>query len=148
MLLFQDDINLSYADGTAAALTAKEEDPEDSGQKALNYRTEPLWNRMGYEADSPLNGGHGGRRMGFGACPPTNILDFTNAQSNLQVGGDPETPVFTAQAGTPGVPILEPGGHPRGHVFQLHGHIWQDRSRMSMGHGIRLQPAVRVEGEP
>jgi hypothetical protein len=147
VLLFQDDINLRHADGSAVALTAKEEDPEDSGQKALNYRTEPTWLRMRYEPDSPLNGGHGGGCLGPGACGPTNMLDFTNAQSNLQVGGDPETPVFTAQAGTPvRFRVLEPGGHPRGHVFQVHGHIWQEEPYVNGSTQIGYNPLSEWKG--
>ena len=66
---------------------AREEDPEDSGQKALNYRTEPMWKRLGYEPDLPLE--------------QTRAFDYTNSLSNAQVNGDPVTPVFTAKAGTP-----------------------------------------------
>jgi hypothetical protein len=46
--------------------------------------------------------------------------------SNISVGGDPQTPVFTATAGTPvRIRVLEPGGHPRNHVFTVHGHTWE-----------------------
>jgi hypothetical protein len=34
--------------------------------------------------------------------------------------------VFTADPGTPvRFRVVHPGGHARNHVFQLHGHIWQ-----------------------
>jgi hypothetical protein len=48
--------------------------------------------------------------------------------SNTQVGGlDPETPVFTAQAGQAvRVRLLQPAGHSRNNVFMLHGHIWEE----------------------
>lgn len=113
VLLFQDDINMRRDNGAVPNL-AESEDPEDSGQSALNYRTEPLWKRMGFEPDTPLE--------------ITRTFDFTNSLSNSQVGGeDPVTPVFTATVGTPvRFRVLEPAGHQRNHVFQVHGHIWQE----------------------
>ena len=127
VLLFQDDINLRRSTG-AVPTVAQGEDAEDSGGKALNYRTEPMWLRMGYEPDAPING-DGGACVGQGFCPVTRSLDFTNVLSNNLPGvrGDPETPVFYAMAGTPvRMRLLEPGGHPRAHVFNLHGHVWQE----------------------
>jgi hypothetical protein len=91
------------------------EDPEDSGQKALNYRTDPLWKRMQIPPGTP-----------FSETRDRN--DWWNVVSNTKVGTmftDPETPVFQV---TPGreirFRILQPGGHPRTHVFALHGHVW------------------------
>lgn len=113
VVLLQNDINLRYADGTPVPNTADAEDSEDSGQKAVNYRTEPMWKRLGFAPDAPLN---------F-----TRSLDFTNALSNSLVGGDPVTPVFTARAGTPvRIRLLHPGGHQRNNVFMVHGHVWQE----------------------
>jgi hypothetical protein len=116
VLQFQTDINLRRSDltGDAAAVpnVAGEEDAEDSGQKALNYRSEPMWKRMGYEPDLPLE--------------ETRAIDFTNSLSNAQVNGDPVTPVFTAKVGTPvRFRVLNSNGHARNNVFQVHGHIWQ-----------------------
>lgn len=113
VLLFQDDVNLRFADGSPVPNLAEAEDPEDSGQKVLNYRTEPLWARMGFAPDTLLE--------------VTRTFDFTNVLSNAQVGGDPVTPVFTASPGTPvRFRVLQPGGHQRNHVFQVHGHVWQE----------------------
>ncbi|HEX8474951.1 MAG TPA: Ig-like domain-containing protein, partial [Pyrinomonadaceae bacterium] len=139
VLLFQNDVNLRFGErfnklGQPAAVpnTAEAEDPEDSGQKAFNYRTEPLWKRMGFEPNAHLE--------------DTREVDFTNALSNKQVSGfsndvyadklgstttktnnDPKTPVFTATAGTPvRFRVLMPAGHARNNVFQLHGHIWEE----------------------
>lgn len=115
-VVFQDAVNLQRgAPGLSQAVrnTAEAEDPEDSGQKGLNYRTEPMWHRLGYEPDTPLG--------------QTRDLDFSNALSNTQVGGDPQTPVFTADKGTPvRFRVVHGGGHARNHVFALHGHIWQE----------------------
>ena len=55
--MFQNDINLRFNGffneavsefGIAVPNLAEAEDPEDSGQKGVNYRTEPLWKRMGF----------------------------------------------------------------------------------------------------
>ena len=102
----------SFTAGQAIPNTADAEDAEDSGQKAFNYGSEPFWFRMGFAPDAPL---------GF-----TRRLDFTDVLSNSQVGGDPETPIFTAQAGTPvRFRVLHPGGNQRNNVFTIHGHIWE-----------------------
>ncbi len=112
VLVFQSDVNLRLGDGSVVQNTAGEEDAEDSGQKAFNYRTEPTWFRMGYAADTDLG--------------VTGAMDFTSAWSNAQVGGDPETPIFLAAAGMPvRFRITQPGGNQRNHVFQIHGHTWQ-----------------------
>ncbi len=111
-LFFQNDLNLRFGDGSPIPNLAQEEDPEDSGQKAFNYRTEPVWFRMGFKPDTPLT--------------TTRTFDFSKVFTNAQVGGDPETPVFTATVGD-GVRIrlLHPGGEQRNHIFHLDGHLWQ-----------------------
>ena len=112
VLIFQSDVNMRYGDGSVIPNVAEVEDAEDSGHKAFNYRTEPTWFRMGYAPDATLQ---------F-----TGALDFTDAQSNSMVGGDPETPVFIAEANMPvRFRIAKPGGNARNHVFQIHGHVWQ-----------------------
>lgn len=114
VLMFQDDLNLRFGDGSAVPNTAEAEDPEDSGQKALNYRTEPLWARMGFAPDTPLT--------------VTRTFDFTNSLS----GADPATPIFTAKSGVPvRFRVLEPAGHARNHVFQVHGHNWDEEPYIS-----------------
>ncbi|HYG90379.1 MAG TPA: hypothetical protein VD978_29435 [Azospirillum sp.] len=88
------------------------EDSEDSGNKAINYRSEPMWFRMGHMAGASFQ--------------DTRDIDFTNHLSNQLTGGDPQTPVFTAKAGQQvRFRVLQPGGHMRNGVFQVHGHSWQ-----------------------
>ncbi len=121
--IFQNDINLRFNgfnspsepfNGIAVPNLAEAEDAEDSGQKAINYRTEPLWKRMGFAPDTPLE--------------QTRDFDFTNVLSNSQVGGDPVTPVFTATAGQEvRFRLLQPGGHARNDNYLLHGHIWEEQ---------------------
>jgi hypothetical protein len=119
-LIFQDDLNLrcnncgNAADGDADAVPnlADSEDPEDSGQRALNYKTEPMWLRYGYDPDTPME-------------QTRDIITFEQVSNNL-VGGDPETPIFTAEVGTPvRFRIAQSGGHARNHLFALSGHGWQ-----------------------
>jgi hypothetical protein len=89
----------SAGNGVALPNTAEAEDAEDSGQKAINYRTEPLWKRMGFDPDTPLTGTPEPGEP-FDPRTPTRDYDFTNVLSNSQIGGyDPETPIFTANAG-------------------------------------------------
>jgi len=112
VLIFQDDINFRDALGEAVELTAQAEDPEDGGHKALNYRTEPMWFRLGFGPDTPLE--------------QTRDFDFSDSLSHNKVGREPVTPIFTAGRGTEvRFRVLQPGGYPRNHVFQVHGHIWQ-----------------------
>lgn len=115
VLIFQDDINLRYGDGTPVPPLANNDDAEDSGHKAFNYSSEPLWKRMGIKAETPLH--------------ETLWLDYSKVLSNVTApdGGDPLTPVFLATAGSQvRFRILQPGGHQRNHVFQIHGHTWQE----------------------
>lgn len=120
VMLFQDDINLRFgsnfggfnAGDPVPNLTLDDVAPEDTGQKAVNYRTEPMWFRFGFAPNTPFE--------------ITRNNDFSNAVSNNLIGGDPVTPVFRANAGTPvRFRLLQPGGHARNNVFVLHGHTWQ-----------------------
>jgi hypothetical protein len=47
VVLFQDDVNMRFADGSPVPTVAIEEEPEDSGMKAINYRTDAIWRRLG-----------------------------------------------------------------------------------------------------
>lgn len=133
VMVFQTDVNLRFDDGNPVPLLAEAEDPEDSGQKAINYRTEPLWHRMGYSPETLL--------------VVTNTMDFSNSLSNSQVGGDPETPVFTAKAGTAvRMRLVQPGGHARNGVFQVHGHSWQQLPYVNDSTEIGNRPESEVKG--
>ena len=133
---FQTDINMRFADGSpvpnlGGPLGA--EDAEDSAQKAINYRTEPLWKRMGYAPETPFS--------------QTKEFDFTNVLTNAQVGGDPETPVFTAKVGDPvRFRILTANGHMRNAVFNLHGHFWQEEPYKNFSKEIGDNPFSEFKG--
>ena len=116
VLLFQNDVNMRTGEGNGEAVKnlAELEDPEDTGQKALNYRSEPLWKRMQHAPETPL--------------PDTDDFnDWHDVVSNGKVGGDPQTPVFTVSRSWEDpvrFRLLMPGGHSRNIVFALHGHTW------------------------
>jgi hypothetical protein len=132
----QTDINMRFADGSPVPNLAGPtgaEDSEDSAQKAINYRTEPLWKRMNYPPETPFE--------------KTRDFDFTNVLTNAQVGGDPETPVFTARAGDLiRFRILNANGHMRNNVFNLHGHFWQDEPYTSGSKVIGSNPLSEFKG--
>jgi hypothetical protein len=136
VLQFQTDINMRFADGKPVPnLGGPEgaEDAEDSAQKAINYRTEPLWKRMGYAPETSFEN--------------TRNFDFTNVLTNAQVGGDPQTPVFTAKAGQQvRFRILNANGHARNNVFNLHGHFWQDEPYANRSRMIGDNPLSEFKG--
>jgi hypothetical protein len=124
VVVTQTSINLRDRNGTPicpiagapadeAATTCKgSDDAEESGNLGVNYRSEPMWFRLGFDPGAPFE--------------QTREVNMTNAVSNSQVGGDPATPIFTVKAGTPvRFRLTEPAGHFRNGVFQVHGHVWQ-----------------------
>ncbi|HSD45488.1 MAG TPA: hypothetical protein VLB87_02665, partial [Pyrinomonadaceae bacterium] len=133
---FQTDINMRFNDGPAVPNLGGPtgaEDPEDSAQKAINYRTEPLWKRMNYPPETPFT--------------TTRTFDFTNVLTNAQVNGDPETPIFTATAGQAvRFRILNANGHLRNNVFNLHGHFWQEEPYTNASKSIGDNPLSEVKG--
>ena len=133
---FQTDINMRFADGSPVPNIGGPtgaEDPEDSAQKAINYRTEPLWKRMNYPPETLFEN--------------TRNFDFTNVLTNAQVGGDPQTPIFTARAGQQvRFRILNANGHMRNNVFNLHGHFWQDEPFTNGSTMIGNNPLSEVKG--
>ncbi len=109
-----------YGDGEPVEQIAAEfsvaEDAEDSGEMALNYRTDPLWFRFGLPPNTPFTGPNSFR----------TVSNAGDAYSNALVGGEPSAPIFTARAGTEArIHLLEPTGANRASVITLHGHVWQ-----------------------
>ena len=136
VMQFQTDINMRFADGSPVPNLGGPtgaEDAEDSAQKAINYRTEPLWKRMGYAPETPFE--------------LTRNFDFTNVLTNAMVGGDPQTPVFTARAGQAvRFRVLNANGHPRNNVFNLHGHFWQEEPFTNNSKEIGNNPLSEFKG--
>jgi hypothetical protein len=133
---FQTDINMRFADNSPVPNIGGPngaEDAEDSAQKAINYRTEPLWKRMNYPPQTDFEN--------------TRNFDFTNVLTNSMVGGDPQTPVFTAKAGQQvRFRVLNANGHMRNNVFALHGHFWQDEPYTNNSTVIGNNPLSEVKG--
>jgi hypothetical protein len=120
--ILQNDVNMRYASGDPVNLVAGDEDPEVSGQSGVNYHTEPAWFRMGYAPETPLS------RADNPAAPLATVdIDFTKLLSNGLVGADPQTPVFRAAPGQAmRMRLVQPSGHQRNNIFQLHGHVWEE----------------------
>ncbi|HEX5725479.1 MAG TPA: hypothetical protein VFX98_08430, partial [Longimicrobiaceae bacterium] len=149
VLLFQDDVNLRFGStkklaggptaadsvtflaGSAVPNLADAEDAEDSGQKAFNYRTEPLWFRMGFAPNAPLEW--------------TRTLNFRNSLKSSTAA--PQTPTFTATAGDAvRFRVLQPGGHARNGVFNLHGHAWEEEPYNRNSRAIAANSLSEVKG--
>jgi hypothetical protein len=92
-----------------------------------------MWARLGFAPDTPLT--------------TTRTFDYTNSLSNVQVGGDPVTPIFTATAGAPvRFRLVMPGGHQRNNIFVLHGHAWQEEPYINGSNSIGSNPLSEVKG--
>lgn len=122
VLLYQDNLSVQQY-GQPLPNLRNGDDSEDSGQKAFNYRTEPLWARLGATAaDEPETMNH---------FDWSNVLSSTvshfRCEADFSRGRycDPETPIFTAKAGEQvRLRIVHSGGHPRQHGFTAFGHDW------------------------
>src|SRR6185295_5671222 len=125
LVMFQDDLNLRFTKGDSYDFTnpafgpaipnlVVNDDPENSGQKAINYRTEPLWYRAGWSPETPTN-------------DTRNFTQFHLLMENAWIHQDPETPVFQANKADPvRTRVVHPGGHEAPIVFDLHGHVWEE----------------------
>ena len=113
-LLYQTDINLRYEDGSPVRTTALKEDPAESGNTGINFRTEPGWFRKGILPQT---------KPGV-----TRQIPLGDTFSNAITGGvDPQTPILDAPAGTATTfRMFQPGGHAQAGSFAIHGHIWQE----------------------
>jgi hypothetical protein len=98
-----------------------------------------MWLRLGLAPDAPLE-------------QTVNEDRLADVLSSA-LYGDPETPIFTADVGTAiRFRVVQSGGHARNHVFQLHGHAWQElpwiRGSSEIGENRRWQEAMDpVTGE-
>jgi len=122
ILQFQNDVNMYFGEHLASIPVRPLgglEDPEDSGQRAINYRTEPLWKRMQHNPDTQF-------------AVTDNFSNWWDVLANVKVGGDPKTPVFQVTRSKPiRFRLGMSGGHARNIVFGLHGHIWDQEPYLS-----------------
>jgi hypothetical protein len=150
--IMQNDINLRYSDGRcdpearrsniddiacavpniSAEGPGVPEDPQDSGQKAINYRAEPLWFRLGIAPNTPFGLIHRDTDLkDFIPFVFSNNLDIEDGEG---VVGDPQTPIYTAKVGDEvRLRVLMPGGHARGITYTIHGHNWQRAPYLTPG---------------
>jgi hypothetical protein len=120
VVVYQDDAIMKAPNGNPVRNYVGEEDSEDSGKKAFNYRTEPIWARLGFTAEmsksDPATFQHVDEML--------NDVNQANVLSSA-THGDPETPIFTAAAGEQvRFRVVQPTGHPRQHAFTVFGHSW------------------------
>ena len=140
VLAYQDDLNMvgpSTEGITILGLSGVnpvrnyigDEDPEDSGMKAFNYKTEPMWARLGFLQEMTKRNHNNFQDVSklVGDVEQKNV--FSSLDPNVGCGnaacGDPETPLFSVSAGTRvRFRVYQPTGHARQHGFTLHGHNW------------------------
>ncbi|MFL6193296.1 MAG: hypothetical protein ACJ75H_03945 [Thermoanaerobaculia bacterium] len=145
-LLFQDDVNLQFAGSGGAPVPNLQidDDAENSGQKAINYRTDPVWYRAGWTPDTNMTG-NDAIIPGF---KTRKFQDFDKIFHNDWIGGSyPETPVFTATAGEAlRFRMVHPSGHTQSHVFELHGHPWLELPYINSSTSIGANPNSELFG--
>lgn len=117
VLQYQDGLNL-YRDGTPVSDGPLGDDPEDAGERAFNFGTEPLWDRVGATPDDDLNT----------FVLPNDLLCPADPAALEACPGEDcpvQTPVFDVPAGTPTVlRIGQVAGRSRQHQFTLYDHEW------------------------
>ncbi|MDX6271317.1 MAG: manganese oxidase [Acidobacteriota bacterium] len=119
-VLYQDDLVMKAPNGNPVRNYTGDEDSEDSGTKGFNYKSEPIWARLGFMAEMS--------KIDHTTFQDVSALLNDVNQANVlssAVHGDPETPVFSAAAGMPvRFRVVQPTGHSRQHAFTVHGHSW------------------------
>jgi hypothetical protein len=132
VVVYQDDVNmvgpntnqgqtiLGLAGVNPVRNYVGESDSEDSGMKAFNYRTEPLWARLGFTQEMTKRD----HNTFLDVVALMNDKDQSNVFSSTTFG-DPATPIFSAAAGSKvRFRVVQPTGHPRQHAFTIYGHNW------------------------
>jgi hypothetical protein len=99
---------------------------------AVNYRTEPAFYRYGQllaASGVSIPDWSSLQLADLQTLAGVNFANLDTSQyiSNILTGGDPQTPIFTAPAGTPvRFRLLHAGGNgDNQQVFELSGHVWQ-----------------------
>ena len=154
-MIIQKAVNLRYRDGTPVENIAGEgpgvpEDAHDAGAAAINYATEPLWFRFGFQAGADWGFGDTGggaepeapdpfgEEPGVLAAPSgpglATIANAFQAYSNALTGGsDPQTPVFKARPGQETrFRVMSPVGYARNTTLTILGHNWNEEPFLSV----------------
>jgi manganese oxidase len=130
VLLIQDGIFATHGGLPAGNLSGAEE-PDDYGVKGINYKTEPLWGRLGDDPSIEFSDRnkmdqanmlssdeitHNGKVACVAGISPLNSLPYPC---------DPETPVISAEPGdTVRLHFVHAGGHTRQQGLAVSGHSW------------------------
>ncbi len=131
VVMAQKGLNHRFKDGSAVPNIASEgqgipEDSHDSGQKGINYGSEPAWFRFGIAADA--NFGNAGAPGTLGSSDAELMFSNSLSGDGPDPGSEndyPWTGFFTAPKGKEArIRLLQPTGVGRGSTFDLHGHVW------------------------
>jgi hypothetical protein len=140
--------NLRWADGTTVKNVHQGEfgveGAEDSGHAGFNYGSEPAWFRFKLQPDAPF--GNAGTPFSFGSLTnpqamyanslvknePNAVPAITVDGKEVAKAGDPQTPVFRAQANMDAkgaayntrMHVLNGASADRDSTYVLHGHVW------------------------
>lgn len=124
VLFIQNGIRLLDAQGnliqTAAADSEEPVDPEDTGEKGYNYRSERFANRLAKDA---------------------RVWKVFSSK----VHGDPATPVWKAYSGDRVIfRAMMPADKPRNVSLTIHGHLWREQPKDPLSREIPLQGGISV----
>lgn len=124
VLFIQNGIRLLDAQGnliqTAAADSEEPVDPEDTGEKGYNYRSERFANRLAKDA---------------------RVWKVFSSK----VHGDPATPVWKAYSGDRVIfRTMMPADKPRNVSLTVHGHLWREQPKDPLSREIPLQGGISV----
>ncbi len=131
VLHYQDGLNLRLGAGKAAiAQHFVGNDSYDFGERALNYRTEPLWSRIDYNGQ-PYAGCTQSLVIAGDINPCVlgpNLMVDDDSRLPADLRGLPvETPIFSAKAGDAvKFRVLQADGRARQHSFRVIGHNYAD----------------------
>ncbi len=159
VLVLQDAVDAKIKGDAVTNLKGAEE-PDDYGIKAVNYRSEPLWLRRGSDPSIEFEernefdyaGVLSSRKDAARPGEPCRSGVAVLAQAGRN-GCDPETPLFTARAGSQvRLRVVHPGGHTRQQAMALHGHDWNPHpfvpgsKALLPTHGAAVRNAWTVQG--
>lgn len=128
ILVYQDGLNLKQ-NGRSIPDCHICDDSYDSGDRAFNYRTEPLWARLGLPRQQATPNPETGR---------PRLVDLNNynipARWALPTFQPIATPIFCARPGERViVRAVHPGGRARQRAFITYGHRYDDMGMASFG---------------
>lgn len=156
VLVLQDAVDAKIKGDIVPNLKGAEE-PDDYGIKAVNYRSEPIWARRGGDPSIDF-----GERNEFDYAGVLSSLKAPKGRCRSGVAPlnqpgraacDPETPLFTARAGSQvRLRVVHPGGHTRQQAIALSGHDWNPHpfvpgsSALLPTHAAAVRNAWTIQG--